>query len=48
MPFDELVKEYEDNPWTNLCLVDPSLSHVKMVEFGPSKTLKINPSHLAN
>lgn len=44
MPLDDMVTKSEDNPWTNLCLVDSSLAHVKMVEFGPSKTLKINPS----
>ena len=44
MPLDELVKESKDNSLIDLCLVDPSFAHVKIVEFGPSKTLKINPS----
>jgi len=44
IPLDELVKESGGNPWTELCLVDPSPTHVKMVEFGPYRTLKIDPS----
>jgi len=44
MPLDELVKKLEYNPSTYLCLVDSSPSHIKIVEFDPSKTLKINPS----
>jgi len=44
MPIDELVNKLEDNPWINLCSVDSSPTHIKMVEFGPSKTLKINSS----
>ena len=42
------MKEYEGNPWIELCLVDPSPEHVKMVVFSPSKTLKINPSLSTN
>lgn len=48
MPLDELVKESESIPWTELCLIEPSPTHVKLVEFGPSRTLNINPSLLAN
>jgi len=44
MSLEELVKKSEDNPWTDLCLADSSLAHVKMIEFCPEKTLKINPS----
>eukprot|EP00253_Pinus_taeda_P013815 PITA_13815 len=44
MPLDELLKTSKDNPWNDLCLVDSTLAHIKMVEFGPSKTLKIHPS----
>jgi len=44
MPLDELVNKSEDNPWIDLCLVDSSHAHIKMVEFGPFKTLKIDPS----
>lgn len=44
MSLDELVKIFEDNPWINLCLANPNPIHVKMMLFGPAKTLKINPS----
>jgi len=44
MFLEELVKKVEDNPWTNLCLADSSPTHVKMIEFGPERTLKINLS----
>jgi len=44
MSLNELVKNFEDNPWTDLCLADSSPTHVNMIEFGLAKTLKINPS----
>lgn len=44
MSLDELVNKYEDNPWNDFFLIDSSPTHVKMVEFGLDKTLKINPS----
>ena len=31
IPLDELVKESEGNPWTELFLVDASPAHVKIV-----------------
>lgn len=44
---DELMKETESNPWTGLCSLESSLGHVKIVEVGPSRTIKINHSLLA-
>jgi len=31
MPLDDIVKESKGNPWNELCIVDPSPAHVKMV-----------------
>jgi len=47
IPLDKLVKESKGNPWIELCLIDPSPAHIKILEFGPSRVLKINPSLLA-
>lgn len=44
MSLDELVKKVEDDPGTDFFLADSSPTHVKMVEFGPDRTLKINLS----
>ena len=44
MSLEELVKKDEDDPWNGLCLADSIPTHVKMIEFGPARTLKINLS----
>jgi len=38
------MKEYGSNTWVDLCPIDSSPYHVNIVEFSPSRTLKINPS----
>lgn len=38
------MRETQDNPLTNLCVADPTSLHVKNIEFGPERTLQINPS----
>ena len=38
------MKETQDNPLTDLYVADPNSLHVKNIEFGPERTVKIYPS----
>lgn len=38
------MKGFESNHWVELCPIEPSLDHLNIVEFVPSKALNINPS----
>ena len=44
LPLDEEVRETQNNNPIDLCLIDSKPLRVKTIEFGPKKTLKINPS----
>ena len=43
-PLEDIVRETQKNPSIDLCVVDPTSLRVKNIEFGPERTLKINPS----
>ena len=43
-PLEDIVRETQNNPSTDLCAADSTSLHVKNIEFGPKRTLKINPS----
>ena len=43
IPIDEFMKEYGSDPWAE-CPIESTPNHVNIIEFGPSKTLNINPS----
>eukprot|EP00253_Pinus_taeda_P024767 PITA_24767 len=43
-PLEDLVRETQDNPLTDLCVTDSTSLHVKNIEFSPERTLKINSS----
>eukprot|EP00253_Pinus_taeda_P026388 PITA_26388 len=44
LPLEEEVRETQNNHPIDLCLANSNPLHVKTIEFGPEKTLKINPS----
>jgi len=44
LPLEDIVREIQNNPLTDLCVVDLTSLCVKNIEFGPERTLKINPS----
>ena len=44
IPLETLLKESEIQPWMEVKSVDKTSETTKVVEFGPSKSLKINPS----
>ena len=41
---EDIVRETQNNPSTNVYAADSTPPHVKNIEFGPERTLKINPS----
>lgn len=41
---EDILRETQSNPSTNLCVADSTSLHVKNIEFNPERTLKINPS----
>jgi len=43
-PLEEIVRETQNNPPTDLCVAESTSLHVKNIEFGLERTLKINPS----
>ena len=43
-PLEDIVRETQNNPSTDLCVAEPTSLCVKNIEFGPGRTLKINPS----
>ena len=43
-PLEDIVREIQNNPSTDLYVADPTSLRVKNIEFGPERTLKINPS----
>ena len=44
LPLEDIVRETKNNPLADLCVVDLTYLHVKNIEFGPERTLKINAS----
>ena len=44
LSLEEVVKGTKRNHQIDLCLVDSNPTRVKTIEFGPERTLKINPS----
>ena len=42
-PLKDTVRETKKNPSTDLCVAEPISLRVKNIEFGPERTLKINP-----
>jgi len=44
LPLEEELRETQKNHPIDLCLADSNPLHVKTIEFGLEKTLKINPS----
>ena len=44
LPLEEIVRETQNNPLTDLYVADPTSLHIKKIEFGLERTLKINPS----
>ena len=43
-PLEDIVRETQNNPSIDLCEASSTSLHVKNIEFGPERTLKINPS----
>ena len=43
-PLEDIVRETQNNPSTDLCVADPTSLCVRNIEFDPKRTLKINPS----
>ena len=43
-PLEDIVRETQNSPSTNLCVAESTPPRVKNIEFGPERTLKINPS----
>jgi len=43
-PLEDIVRETQNKPSTDLCVADSNSLHVKNIEFGPERTLKINLS----
>jgi len=43
-PLEDIVRETQKNPSTDLCVANSTSLCVKNIEFGPERTLKINPS----
>ena len=42
-PLEDVVRETQNNHPIDLCLSDSNPIHVKTIELGPKRTLKINP-----
>jgi len=45
---EEVVKETQNNHQIDIFLADSNPTHVETIEFGPRRTLKINPSLSVN
>jgi len=39
-PLEDIVRETQNNPSTNLCVSNPTPLHVKNIEFSPEKNLE--------
>ena len=46
IPLKTLVKESEIQPWMEVNSVESTFETTKAIEFGPSRSLKINPNLL--
>lgn len=44
LSLEEVLKEIHKNHQIDLCLAHSKHTHIKTIEFGPERTLKINPS----
>ena len=44
IPLETLVKESESQPWMEVHLVESTSESTKAIEFGPSRSMKINPN----
>jgi len=43
-PLEDTVRETQNNSSTDICATHSTPLHVKSIEFGPKRTMKINPS----
>ena len=43
-PLETLVKESESQPWMEVKLVETTFETTKDIDFGPYRSLKINPN----
>ena len=44
IPLETLVKESENQPWMEVHSFESTFETTKAIDFGPSRSLKINPN----